>query len=94
MTRFTFPVYGHSNGMTETLAVFFTDADATDFAMNPERFGAERRNLYIAEPNYDRRVSGYRPAVARSGYAEWLASVDAGEPLSELRSPEGWSHAA
>ena len=77
MTRFTFPVYGHSNGMTETLAVFFDHGAATDFAMHPERFGAEPRNLYIAEPSRDRRVSGYRPAVARSGYAEWLLEVKA-----------------
>lgn len=60
--RFTFPVYGFDDrGMVERVASFFSDSDAADFVMHPERFGAEVRNLYMSEPRYDRRASGYRP---------------------------------
>ena len=38
-------VYGHAP--RETVAVFFDWGDAASFAMRPQDFGAERRNLYV-----------------------------------------------
>ena len=40
-------VYGHAP--RETIAVFFDWGDAAAFAMRPQDFGAEKRNLYIGE---------------------------------------------
>lgn len=42
------PVYGHEP--RETVAEFFEWGDAASFAMRPEDFGAEKRNLYIGNP--------------------------------------------
>jgi len=52
------PVYGHQP--RETVAVFFDYDAASSFAMRPADFGAEKRNLYIGNPRYDRRKDGYR----------------------------------
>jgi hypothetical protein len=51
------PVYGF-NGIChrETLAVFFDQAAATDFALHPEVHGFEKRNVYMAAPRYNRRT--------------------------------------
>ena len=46
--RFTFPVYGHRDGMSETVAVFFDEWTAIDYALHPERDGFGKRNLYCA----------------------------------------------
>lgn len=48
MMGMAWPVYGHAP--RETLAYFFTYGDAASFAMRPEDFGAEKRNLYIGNP--------------------------------------------
>ena len=60
--RMIWPVYGHAP--RETLAEFFDSSDAESFAIHPEDFGAERRNLYVDEPRYDRRERGYPISVA------------------------------
>jgi hypothetical protein len=52
------PVYGFvrdNHGIRENLAVFFDRSAAEEFAMHPERYGFERRNVYMAAPRYDRR---------------------------------------
>lgn len=44
------PVYGFSGYFRpETVAEFFSFVDAACFAMRPESFGGEPRNLYIGE---------------------------------------------
>lgn len=55
--KMVWPVYGHQP--RETLAVFFDWGSAADFAMRPTDFGAEQRSLYIGEPTYDLRTTGY-----------------------------------
>ena len=51
-------VYGYGKPYhRETLAVFFDQAAATDFALHPERYGFEKRNVYMAAPRYDRRAA-------------------------------------
>jgi hypothetical protein len=47
--RFLWPVYGFRDGIKEPVATFFEYGDAVSFV------GAAARNLYIAEPRYDRR---------------------------------------
>jgi hypothetical protein len=51
------PVYGFAEDRfgRQTLAVFFDQAAATDFALHPEVHGFEKRNVYMAAPRYDRR---------------------------------------
>ena len=71
MTRpvFTWPVYGFSHsGLRETIATFFESSDAERMVMHPAEVGFEKRNLYCAEPRYDRRKGGYRPAIAPARY--------------------------
>jgi hypothetical protein len=43
--RLIWPVIGHAP--RETIAHFFNWGDAASFAMRPQDFGAEKRNLYI-----------------------------------------------
>lgn len=50
------PVYGHAP--RETIAHFFNWSDAASFAMRPQDFGAEKRNLYIG--NARRRMPDVR----------------------------------
>jgi hypothetical protein len=58
---FIWPVFGHSEtGRRETVASFFESSDAEAMVMRPAEIGFEQRNLYCAEPSYDRRTSGYR----------------------------------
>lgn len=64
-----FPVYGHAP--RETIAVFFDYDAAASFAMRPTDFGAEQRNLYLAEPRYDRRSHGYRFEFGTSPDNKW-----------------------
>ena len=52
------PVYGHAP--REAIASFFDYDAASTFAMHPQDFGAEKRQLYIGNPRYDRRKDGYR----------------------------------
>lgn len=53
MTRMLFPVIGWtSNWSVGALAWFFEYGDAATFA--------RENNLYIGDPKYDRRTSGYR----------------------------------
>ena len=60
-----------------TVAEFFNLGDAESFAM--------RENLYVGEPRYDRRTSGYRASDPyANAYREWLASLDE-TPLTEVR---------
>jgi hypothetical protein len=58
-TPMLWPVYGYHSGSfafrPQTLAVFFDQAAATDFALHPEIHGFEKRNVYMAAPRYDRR---------------------------------------
>jgi hypothetical protein len=59
---FIWPVYGFVAGAyfkRETVAEFFNWGDAAEFAMRPESFGGELRELFVSEPRYDRRESGY-----------------------------------
>jgi len=59
------------------VATFFNLGDAETFAM--------RENLYVGEPRYDRRTSGYRASDPyANAYREWLASLDE-TPLTEVR---------
>jgi hypothetical protein len=51
------PVYGFGAFKRETLAVFFDQSAATDYALHPERYGFRRRNVYMAAPRYDRRTA-------------------------------------
>lgn len=52
------PVYGFDTlACRKTLAVFFDQAAATDFALHPEVYGFERRNVYVAAPRYDWRTA-------------------------------------
>jgi hypothetical protein len=60
--RMIWPVYGFVAGQhfkRETVAEFFDWGDAASFAMRPEMFGGELRELYCAEPRYDKRERGY-----------------------------------
>jgi hypothetical protein len=60
--RFLWQVYGFSDThRRETVASFFESTDAEELVRNSGEIGFERRNLYCAEPKYDRRESGYRP---------------------------------
>ena len=55
MKAMIWPVYGFTETSTlrgqvrEVVATFFSWGDAADFAMSPQAFGAEKRNLYIGE---------------------------------------------
>lgn len=55
-----FPVWGFGNPRQPVVAEFFTWSDAVDFINHVERRGFEKQTLYIGEPRYDRRASGYR----------------------------------
>jgi hypothetical protein len=88
MTRpLLFPVEAHSGGSylptPRTVAMFFDSSSAIDFICSEHPL----RCLFLGEPRYDRRESGYRPAEKPSGYREWCAAIDArkaetvGDPL-------------
>jgi hypothetical protein len=59
--RFIWPVYGFTDTRRrETVASFFECRDAEAMVRAPAEIGFEQRNLYCAEPRYDRRAKGYR----------------------------------
>ena len=53
--RFIWPVFGHRNYRRETVAVFFDWSAAVEFVNRSAEQHFVERNLYIAEPQYDRR---------------------------------------
>jgi hypothetical protein len=72
-TRFIYGVYGFDPDVRyrqELVASFFHNSDAQDFAMNPERFGAPVRNLYVTEGRRDKRLTGYRAPWAYPALSE------------------------
>jgi hypothetical protein len=80
MTPFLYPVISLTGGpykpSPHTVAEFFNLGDAESFAMG--------ENLYVGEPRYDRRTSGYRASDPyANAYREWLASLDE-TPLTEV----------
>lgn len=80
MTPFLYPVISLTGGpykpSPHTVAEFFNLGDAESFAM--------RENLYVGEPRYDRRTSGYRASDPHANaYREWIASLDEA-PLTEV----------
>jgi hypothetical protein len=51
-----FPVYGFKpNGIRESIAIFFDYDAAVQCIMHPDKHHFRQRNLYLAEPKYDRR---------------------------------------
>ena len=53
MIPMLWPVYGFRNGMRETVAVFFDYGAAVDCV----NASLGERNLYLAEPRYDNRLT-------------------------------------
>jgi hypothetical protein len=76
---FTWPVWGFNGPWPRnpTVAVFFHCADAEDFVRS-----TTDRDLYVGEPRYDRRVSGYRPAIEP---ILDLSPEEIGDPLLKAR---------
>jgi hypothetical protein len=72
MKPMLFPAVGRTSDWSfGTVAVFFDSSAAIDF-ISAE---APHRDLYLGNPTYDRRKSGYRPVEKPSGYEAWLIEV-------------------